>query len=92
MKISTIFCFWLDKTKKKIDAFLIEKSLVQINESDKIKVLGVGSNTLIRDGGYNGVIIKFGKNMFAYEKNLGSKSREDPVFRRVDTLDMKKRF
>ena len=37
MKISTIFCFWLDKTKKKIDAFLIEKSLVQINESDKKK-------------------------------------------------------
>ena len=29
---------------------------------DKIKVLGVGSNTLIRDGGFNGVIIKFGKN------------------------------
>ena len=29
---------------------------------DKIKVLGVGSNTLIRDGGFNGVIIKFGKS------------------------------
>ena len=27
----------------------------------KIKVLGVGSNTLIRDGGYNGIIIKLGK-------------------------------
>ena len=27
-----------------------------------IKVLGVGSNTLIRDGGYDGVIIKLGKN------------------------------
>ena len=27
-----------------------------------IKMLGVGSNTLIRDGGYNGVIIKLGKN------------------------------
>ena len=37
MKISTIFCFWLDKSKKKIDPFLIEKSLVQINESDKKK-------------------------------------------------------
>ncbi len=36
--------------------------LKEINESDKIKVLGVGSNTLIRDGGYNGVIIKFGKS------------------------------
>ena len=29
---------------------------------DKIKVLGVGSNTIIRDGGFNGVIIKFGKS------------------------------
>lgn len=29
---------------------------------DKIKVLGVGSNTLIRDGGFNGVVIKFGKS------------------------------
>ena len=28
---------------------------------NKIKVLGVGSNTLIRDGGYNGIIIKLGK-------------------------------
>jgi UDP-N-acetylmuramate dehydrogenase len=28
----------------------------------KINVLGVGSNTLIRDGGFDGVIIKFGKN------------------------------
>ena len=27
-----------------------------------IKVLGFGSNTLIRDGGYNGIIIKLGKN------------------------------
>ena len=29
---------------------------------DKIKVLGAGSNTLIRDGGFNGAIIKFGKS------------------------------
>jgi len=27
-----------------------------------IKVLGAGSNTLIRDGGFNGIIIKFGKS------------------------------
>ena len=36
--------------------------LKNIKGFDKIKVLGVGSNTLIRDGGYNGVIIKFGKS------------------------------
>ena len=28
----------------------------------KIKVLGVGSNTIIRDGGFNGIIIKLGKS------------------------------
>ena len=29
---------------------------------EKIKVLGAGSNTLIRDGGFEGIIIKFGKS------------------------------
>ncbi len=36
--------------------------LQEIKGFKKIKVLGVGSNTLIRDGGYNGIIIKFGKS------------------------------
>ena len=36
--------------------------LKNIKEFDKIKVLGVGSNTLIRDGGFNGFIIKLGKS------------------------------
>ena len=36
--------------------------LKNIKEFDKIKVLGAGSNTLIRDGGFNGIIIKFGKS------------------------------
>ena len=35
--------------------------LKNIKGFDKIKVLGTGSNTLIRDGGFNGIIIKFGK-------------------------------
>ena len=35
------------------------KSLKGFN---KIKVLGAGSNTLIRDGGFDGIIIKFGKS------------------------------
>ena len=30
-------------------------------ELGNIKVLGAGSNTLIRDGGFDGIIIKFGK-------------------------------
>ena len=42
---------------------LIELSifLKNIKGLGKTKVLGAGSNTLIRDGGYDGVIIKFGK-------------------------------
>ena len=35
------------------------KEMKGINE---IKVLGSGSNTLIRDGGFDGIIIKFGKS------------------------------
>jgi UDP-N-acetylmuramate dehydrogenase len=36
--------------------------LKNIKGFNRIKVLGVGSNTLIRDGGFNGIIIKFGKS------------------------------
>ena len=36
--------------------------LKSIREFKNIKVLGAGSNTLIRDGGFNGVIIKLGKS------------------------------
>ena len=36
--------------------------LKSVKGFSKIKVLGVGSNTLIRDGGYEGVIIKLGKS------------------------------
>ena len=36
--------------------------LRNIKGFDKIKVLGVGSNTLIRDGGFDGIIIKLGKS------------------------------
>jgi len=36
--------------------------LKNIKNFEKIKTLGVGSNTLIRDGGYDGIIIKLGKS------------------------------
>ena len=36
--------------------------LKKIKGFDKIKILGAGSNTLFRDGGFDGVIIKFGKS------------------------------
>tara|TARA_Y100001970_G_scaffold292570_1_gene434381 strand:+ start:329 stop:1240 length:912 start_codon:yes stop_codon:yes gene_type:complete len=45
------------KNLHELSAFL--RSLDGFN---KIKVLGAGSNTLIRDGGFNGIIIKLGKS------------------------------
>ena len=36
--------------------------LKSLKGTNKIKVLGAGSNTLIRDGGFDGIIIKFGKS------------------------------
>ena len=36
--------------------------LKQMKGFNKIKVLGIGSNTVIRDGGFNGIIIKFEKS------------------------------
>ena len=35
--------------------------LKEVKAAEEIKILGAGSNTLVRDGGFNGVIIKFGK-------------------------------
>jgi len=36
--------------------------LKEAKGAEEIKILGAGSNTLVRDGGFNGVIIKFGKS------------------------------
>ena len=36
--------------------------LKHVKGFNKIEVLGAGSNTLIRDGGYEGIIIKLGKS------------------------------
>ena len=40
-----------------------------LNNSQKIICLGAGSNTLIRDGGFNGVVIKLSPK-FSYIKSL----------------------
>ena len=45
------------KNLKELSIFLRE-----VNGTNKIKVLGAGSNTLIRDGGFDGIIIKLGKS------------------------------
>ena len=47
--------------------------LKKIDQKIPIKVLGMGSNTLIRDGGFEGIIVKLGKNfskMSIIDKNL----------------------
>ena len=36
--------------------------LKEIKGVNKFKILGVGSNTLIRDGGFDGIVIKLGKS------------------------------
>ena len=41
---------------------LKQRACKEIKGLGKIKVIGAGSNTLIRDGGYDGVIIKLGKS------------------------------
>tara|TARA_B100000686_G_scaffold304487_1_gene342146 strand:- start:1313 stop:2224 length:912 start_codon:yes stop_codon:yes gene_type:complete len=46
------------KNLKELSFFLKRLS----GEINKIKIIGAGSNTLIRDGGFDGVIIKFGKS------------------------------
>jgi len=46
--------------------------LKNIQKENKVKVLGAGSNTLIRDGGFDGIIIKFGKSfghLSLFDKN-----------------------
>ena len=46
-----------------------------VNEKKNIYILGAGSNTLFRDSGFDGVIIKLGKS-FAYTKLLNGNKIE----------------
>ena len=52
----------LFRPKSLLELSIFLKEIKEIKEINEIKVLGAGSNTLIRDGGFNGIIIKFGKN------------------------------
>ena len=47
--------------------------LREIKAEEEIKVMGVGSNTLIRDGGFNGIIIRLGPS-FSRMSKLDSNS------------------
>ena len=58
------------KTLNELSIFL--QNIEEFDKINKIKVLGVGSNTLIRDGGFNGIIIKLGKtfsHLSLFDKN-----------------------
>ncbi len=57
--------FFKPKSISDIKIFLNKKD----NKNKKIHILGAGSNTLFRDGGFDGIVIKLG-NEFAYTKLL----------------------
>ncbi len=56
--------------------------LKEMNGFKNIKILGAGSNTLIRDGGFDGIVIKFGKN-FSHISLLDN----DKIVAGASTLD-----
>ena len=56
--------------------------LKKISGIAEIKIIGAGSNTLIRDGGFDGVIIKFGKS-FSHISLL----RSDTIIAGASALD-----
>ena len=63
----------------------LQKFLKENSEKEKkIFILGAGSNTLFRDTGYNGIIIKLGSE-FSYTKLLG----ENKIEAGAATLDRK---
>tara|TARA_B100000945_G_C20426910_1_gene621085 strand:- start:4509 stop:5381 length:873 start_codon:yes stop_codon:yes gene_type:complete len=62
------------------------KKLLKDNEKKnyKVHILGAGSNTLFRDGGFDGIVVKLGNN-FSYSKVLN----EDEIEVGGATLDKK---
>ena len=60
------------------------KDFLKNNKNKKIHILGAGSNTLFRDGGFDGVVIKLG-NSFSYTKLL----RNNEIEVGAATLDRK---
>ena len=58
--------------------------LREIKGTEKIKILGAGSNTLIRDGGFDGVVIKLG-NSFSHLSKLD----EETIIAGASALDRK---
>lgn len=50
------------KPKSLAELSFFLKKINEFKQVKKIKILGAGSNTLIRDGGFDGIIIKLGKS------------------------------
>jgi len=69
----------LFRPKNIVDLSMFLKS---VKGFENIKVLGAGSNVLIRDGGYNGIIIKLGKS-FSHLSLFG----EDNIIAGSSALD-----
>ena len=51
--------FFKPKSIEDLKNFLVE----QKSKNKKIHILGAGSNTLFRDSGFDGIIIRLGKNL-----------------------------
>mgnify|MGYP006131317737 FL=1 len=71
--------YFQPESLKELSLFLKEFSKI-----GSIKVIGAGSNILIRDGGYDGIIIKLGKNF----SHL-SKINEETIVSGTSVLDKK---
>jgi UDP-N-acetylmuramate dehydrogenase len=52
-----------------------------------VTVLGVGSNTLVRDGGVEGVVVRLGKAFAAVEPQVGKKGGESRILAGAAALD-----
>jgi UDP-N-acetylmuramate dehydrogenase len=58
-----------------------------LNPSTPVTVLGVGSNTLVRDGGVDGVVIRLGKAFAKVEPQVGKKGGDARIYAGAAALD-----
>lgn len=58
-----------------------------LDASVPVTVLGVGSNTLVRDGGVDGVVIRLGKAFAVVEPQIGEQAGRRRIFAGAGALD-----
>ncbi|HZZ32487.1 MAG TPA: UDP-N-acetylmuramate dehydrogenase [Phenylobacterium sp.] len=61
--------------------------LGELDPATPVTLLGVGSNTLVRDGGVDGVVIRLGKAFAAVEPKAGKGGGEPRIFAGAAALD-----